>query len=116
MERYIELYEKIEKMDKDFKIDKIEKIKLNRNGKPVAETEKIAIYKRDNIENVCFCIELKEDKLIIMYPYHSVASFVKGLNPPRIYKKLGINNWKKAVEIIQGFESREIEWIKELTY
>lgn len=116
MERYIELYEKIEKIDKDFKLGVEEGMKFNKNGKPEAEVERVAIYKRDEIENICFCIELKEDKLIIMYPYYSRTKFNSSIKKTQVYKKLGIKNWKKAVEIIQGFESRQIEWIKELTY
>ena len=116
MERYIDLYEKIEKIDKDFKMGMEEEIKINKNGKPIPVIKKIAIYKRDNVENVCFCIELKDDKLIIMYPYYSKTKFDNSIKKTKVYKKLSISNWKKTVEIIQGFESREIEWIKELTY
>ena len=116
MERYIDLYEKIKEIDKDFKMGKEENTKLNKNGKPMVSNERIAIYKRDDIENICFCMELKEDKLVIMYPYYSTHKFIGREKIPKIYKKLSMRNWKKAVEIIQGFESRQIEWIKELAY
>lgn len=73
---------------------------------------KVALYKRDERENICFCIELKKDKVSVIYPYYSKFGFHAD-KKTKIYKSVAYSNWEKAIKMVKDFEERKIEWKRE---
>lgn len=73
---------------------------------------KVALYRRNESENICFCIELKKDKISVIYPFYSQFSFYSDKRT-KIYKSMAYSSWEKAVQMIKDFEEHKIEWNRE---
>lgn len=73
---------------------------------------KVALYRRNENERVCFCIELKKNKISVIYPFYSSFSFDSDKRT-KIYKSMAYSSWEKAVQMIKDFEEHKIEWDRE---
>ena len=73
---------------------------------------KVALYRRNENENIYFCIELKKDKISVIYPFYSQFSFYSDKRT-KIYKSVAYSNWEKAIQMVKDFEEYKIEWERE---
>lgn len=68
----------------------------------------LAIYKRDEKNDICYPFQLGDEHIYIMYPYYSKFSFCPEYEE-RIYKKFKLKDWEKAYNLMVDFESGKIE-------
>ncbi|MBC2856827.1 hypothetical protein H3N56_10280 [Cetobacterium sp. 2A] len=71
------------------------------------EYDQLTIYKRK--DDICFCLQLGDNHIHIMYPYYSKFGFCPEYED-RVYKKVLLKDWEKAYKIMQDFEKNKIQY------
>ena len=97
--RFKHIYEGISKKDDSYKMGG------TGDGKVYKQ---LAIYKRDEKNNISYTFQLGDDHIYVMRPYYSKFDFCPEYDD-RVYKKFKLKDWEKAYNVMVDFEKGKIE-------